>query len=201
MAKNVRGEHPVAQTALSSALDFDRLLQLRLIVARHGEMDMARWWNSKGMLGRYGAVVLKRGFPSTHYFAQARVVFAAARARCAELFDPPGCMTLWHLPPELEDQFEERWQTWLDEAERWTPFFEQLAGLQGNDLLDALKTFDLLSPCQLEEVLKLRRSAEGRAVQLPGTHTPNDDVLTMLAAGFARGEPGSPVIPYARLEA
>jgi hypothetical protein len=189
----------VTQTFLSLGLDLDRLLRLRLIVARYGEMDMARWWNSKGMLGRYGAVVLKRGFPSTHYFAQARVVFAVARARCAELFDPPGCMTLWHLPPEFEDQFEERWQTWLDEVERWTPFFEQLAGLQGNDLLDALKTFDLLSPSQLAEVLKLRRSAEGRAVPLSGTHAPSDDILTLLAAGFARGEPGSPAIPYARL--
>jgi len=129
----------VTQTFLSSGLDLDRLLRLRLTVARHSEMDAARWWNSKGMLGRYGAVVLKRGFPSTHYFAQARVVFAVARHRCAELFDPPGCMTLWHLPPKLEDQFEERWQTWLDEAERWTPFFENLAGLQGDDLLDALK--------------------------------------------------------------
>jgi len=49
-------------------LDFDRLLRLRLVVARFGEMDLARWWNSKGMLGPHGAVVLKRGFPVTHYF-------------------------------------------------------------------------------------------------------------------------------------
>jgi hypothetical protein len=158
----------VTQTSLSSGLDLDRLLRLRLTVARHGEMDAARWWNSKGMLGRYGAVVLKRGFPSTHYFAQARVVFAVARHRCAELFDPPGCMTLWHLPPELEDQFEERWQTWLDEAERWTPFFEELAGLQGDDLLDALKRFDLLSPEQFESARTLRRSLDGRALHSLG---------------------------------
>jgi len=191
----------VTQIFLSSGLDLDRLLRLRLTVARHGEMDAARWWNSKGMLGRYGAVVLKRGFPSTHYFAQARVVFAVARHRCAELFDPPGCMTLWHLPPELEDQFEERWQTWLDEAERWTPFFEDLAALQGDDLLEALKRFDLLLPEQFESARTLRRSLEGRAVPIPGTHLPGDDVITLLAAGFARGEPGNLAIPYARLEA
>jgi hypothetical protein len=145
-------------------------------------------------------LMLKRGFPSTHYFAQARVVFAVAQHRCAELFDPPGCMTLWHLPPELEDQFEERWQTWLDDAEQWTPFFEDLAGLQGDDLLDALKRFDLLSPEQFESARKLRRSLDGRAVPIPGTHLPGDDVITLLAAGFARGEPGHPAIPYARLE-
>ena len=95
-------------------IDFERLLKLRLIVARHGEMDAARWWNTQGMLGRRGAVVLKRGFPSTHYFAQARIVFEVAKSRCHELFDPPGCMTLWHLPAEIEEQFQEHWQGWLD---------------------------------------------------------------------------------------
>jgi hypothetical protein len=181
-------------------VDLDRLLKLRLVVARHGEMDAARWWNTQGMLGRRGAVVLKRGFPATHYFAQARVVFAVARSRCNELFSPPGCMTLWSLPAELEDQFEEHWQGWLDQVEQWTPFFEQLAPLIGDDLLRTFSAFDLISQAQLEPVSKLRRSAENRAVPLPGIHHPNDDTITLLAAGFALGEPGSPAIPYARLE-
>lgn len=47
------------------SVDLNRLFKLRLVVARHGEMDVARWWNSKGMLGRYGAAVLTRGFPRT----------------------------------------------------------------------------------------------------------------------------------------
>jgi hypothetical protein len=54
--------------ALASILDFDRLLKLRLVVARYGETDMARWWNTQGVLGRRGAVVLKRDFPSTRYW-------------------------------------------------------------------------------------------------------------------------------------
>ena len=60
-------------TAPPIDVDLDRLLRLRLVVARFGE-DLARWWNSRGMLGRHGAVVLKGGFPATHHFAQARVV-------------------------------------------------------------------------------------------------------------------------------
>jgi len=36
-------------------LDLDRLLKLRLVVARFGEMDHACWWNTKGQLGRLGA--------------------------------------------------------------------------------------------------------------------------------------------------
>jgi len=188
-------------TRQAPPVDLDRLLRLRLIVARHGEMDCAKWWNSKGMLGRHGALALKRGFPTTHYFAQAKVVFAVARSRCAELFDPPGCMTLWHLPAELEDQFDEHWQTWLDDAESWAPLFQSLAEHTGDDLLGAMSKLELVSADEVEEVRKLRRSAEGRAVPLPGVHQPTDDILTTLAAGFARGEPGSPAIPYARLEA
>ena len=45
-------------------------------------------------------------------------MFAVARARCHELFDPFGCMTLWGLPAEIEDEFEERWQGWLDEGDK-----------------------------------------------------------------------------------
>ena len=114
-------------TASSTDIDLARLFKLRLVVARHGEMDAARWWNTNGILGRRGSAVLKRGFPSTHYFAQARVVFAVARSRCHELFDPPGCMTLWNLPADIEDQFDERWQDWLDEGDQWEPVFEKLS--------------------------------------------------------------------------
>jgi hypothetical protein len=181
-------------------LNLNRLLKLRLVVARFGEMDLARWWNSKGMLGRHGTVVLKRGFPATHYFAQAHVVFEVARIRSRELFNPPGCMTLWSLPAEVEDAFEERWQTWLDEGDRWAPVFEALAAMQGSDLLGAMTGLDLLSPAQREAVAKLRRSAEGRSVPIPGTHVATDEVVTLLSAGFARGEVGNPAIPYARTE-
>lgn len=182
-------------------VDFARLLKLRLVVARHGEMDGVRWWNTQGVLGRRGAVLLKRGFPATHRFAQARIVFAVARSRCQELFDPPGCMTLWNLPAEVEDQFEESWQSWLDEGDAWAPFFETLAAHTGANLLAALTERRLVTGTHVELVGKLRRSSENRAVPIAGTHRPTDDVLTLLAAGFTRGEPGALAIPYARLDA
>ena len=52
-------------------LNFELLFQLRLVIARYGEMDGARWWNTQGILGQYGALALSRGFPKTHRFAQA----------------------------------------------------------------------------------------------------------------------------------
>ena len=182
-------------------IDFERLLKLRLVVARHGEMDAAKWWNTHGMLGRRGAVVLKRGFPSTHYFAQARIVFDVATSRCHELFDPPGCMTLWSLPAEIEEQFQEYWQGWIEEIEKWAPIFQKVEVQSGADLLRSLGELDLVSQLERDAVAKFRRSAENRAVAISGTFRPRDDIITLLAAGFARGEPGSPAIPYARLAA
>ncbi len=34
--------------------DFERLFTLRLIIARYGEMDVTKWWNTKGQLGSLG---------------------------------------------------------------------------------------------------------------------------------------------------
>jgi len=42
-------------------VDLDRLLKLRLVVARFGEMDIAKWWNTGGQLGPVGAIALRRG--------------------------------------------------------------------------------------------------------------------------------------------
>src|ERR1019366_2541421 len=74
-------------------IDLDPRLKLRLVVARFGEMDLAKWWNTKGQLGKLGAASLRRGFPRTHYFAQASSVFAVAAHRCAEVFEPPNSVT------------------------------------------------------------------------------------------------------------
>ncbi len=179
-------------------LDLDRLLKLRLVVARFGEMDIAKWWNTKGQLGRLGAAALRRGFPRTHRFAQARSVFAVAAHRCAEVFEPPGCVTLWRLPESVEEAFDSRWEHWLDHAGEWTPFFEKLESLSGTDLIESLRTFELVEPRDVEAYGKLKRSAEGRAVPLPGIFSNTDPDVALLALGFARGEPSALAVPYAR---
>jgi hypothetical protein len=184
---------------MTAALDLDRLLKLRLVVARYGEMDRAGWWNTNGMLGRYGAIALARGLPRTHRFAQARVVFNVGRSRCEELFHAPGSATLWHLPAEIEDEFDEHWQVWLGAPDEWNPFFDDLAAADDADLLSALRERDLLSDAHAETIQTLRRSAEGRAVPLPGAHELNDDLITLLAGGFSKGEKSALAIPYARL--
>jgi len=183
-----------------NTLDFDRLLKLRLIVARHGEMDGARWWNTNGVLGNKGRLLMSRGFAKTHHFAQARVVFEVARARSAERFPPvPGCFTLWALPADIEDEFDAQWAEWLDEGASWREFFEGLQQQDG-DLLAALRAHGLLDTDHEEQVAQMRRSGEGRTVPVSGIRNIDDDTVTLLAAGFSRGEAGKPAIPYARVE-
>lgn len=184
--------------AVSTELDLDHLLRLRLVVARFGEMDLAKWWNTKGQLGRLGAAALRRGFPRTHHFAQARSVFAVAAHRCTEVFDPPGCVTLWHLPEAVEEAFDARWEHWLDNAGDLSDLFGRLAALSGGDLIDILRAFDLVQDQDFEAYSRLRRSAEGRAVPLPGTFANTNADIALLALGFARGEPSELAVPYAR---
>lgn len=118
--------------------------------------------------------------------------------RCAEVFNPPQCVTLWNLPPRIEDQFDARWARWLEDRDAWTAFFASIEA-PATDLLDTLKNLGLASEGDLDAVSKLRRSAEGRAVPLPGVHTVTDALITQLAAGFSRGEPGKLAVPYARM--
>jgi len=142
---------------------------------------------------------MSRGFPKTHWFTQARLVFEVARARSAERFPSvPGCITLWNLPAQLEDKFEARWADWLESSE-WPEFFINLQQPEG-DLLEMLRNLNLLSQDQQNEVGRMRRSAEGRSVPLSGFRKVDDNTITLLAAGYACGEEGTPAIPYARVE-
>ena len=176
----------------------EHLLKLRLVVARLGEMDLNRWWNTNGQLGRLGASVLRRGFPRTYRFAQARAVFAVAGHRCREVFDSPGSVTLWDLPAAVEDELEGTWEQWLDRAEEWEPFFQSLEQPTGTDLSAVLRDLGLAGERDLEALSRLRRSAEGRAVPLPGVFSGSDEAITLLALAFARGEPGALAVPHMR---
>jgi len=181
-------------------IDLDQLLRLRLVVARFGELDLAKWWNSKGQLGKLGTATLRRGFPRTHHFAQARSVFAVAADRCSEVFDPPESVTLWRLPEAIEEEFDARWEVWLDEASNWAEFFRSLETMQGADLASVLREVKLVTDADIEASSRLRRSPESRSVQLAGIFEATDANVALLALGFAKGEPGALVVPYALKE-
>src|SRR5262249_3243839 len=120
--------------------------------------------------------------------------------RCTEVFEPPRCVTLWRLPEAIEEEFDMRWEHWLDHACDWQPFFQKLEGIQGTDLVAALRGFEVISEVDAEGLARLRRSAEGRAVLVPGVFSATDGDVTLLALGFARADLGALAVPYARLE-
>lgn len=176
----------------------ERLFKLRVIVARFGEMDLARWWNTHGQLGPYGAKALRRGFPRTHHFAQARATFAVAAHRCSELFTDVNAITLWRLPPQIESELDAHWEGWLDRASEWAPFFEKVAALPSDGLIDILRGFELVRDSDIEAAAKLRRANEGRTVPLPGAFSGQGEEIALLALGFAKGERGQLTVPYAK---
>lgn len=179
-------------------LDFelDWLLKVRLVVARHGEGDLAGWWNSTGQLGDRGASVLRRGFPRTHHFAQARSVFAAAEVRCSETFRLPSAHTLWRLDDQIEEAFEQHWESWLDDAGNWSSFFEELAAIAHSDLRTALLTHGLVSELEVEAIGQLPIDPGGQSLRV-GDDSFRRDTIALLVLGFSRGAPGRLVVPYA----
>jgi hypothetical protein len=183
----------MGRSVSDTLVNLEVLLKLRLAIARCGEMDGARWWNTQGQLGRRGAAVLRRGFPRTHRFAQARSVFAAAAARCGEVYSLPGALTLWWLGEDVEEAFDIRWEDWLDQVDTWTPFFDQIAELQSPEPTAILVGLGLVEPADIEIAEKLQVDASGFSVKVPS----NASVAALLALGFAKGCGGRLVVPYA----
>ncbi len=179
-------------------LDLSHLIKLRLCVARFGEMDGAGWWNTQGILGKGGRAVLSRNFPVTHGFAQARIACSVAAVRCASVFAPPGCWTLWTVPAEIEDALARQWTGWCRLASDWTPFFDALMPRNTGDLLQHLSELKLIDDSTVKATASLRRSAEGKAVPLPGMGHTDIETLMLLAAGFSRGEKQKLAVPYIR---
>lgn len=175
------------------------LFKLRVAIARVGEMDNARWWNSEDVLGAYGRRLFIRSFAKTHGFAQARAVVEVARTRSREHFDLAGTWTLWKLPADVEGVLDERWPAWLDRAADWAPFFDQVAAIKGQaDALVALHDLGLLPETAVHTFKALRRDHDGRSVALPKLEALDDAALSLLAVGFGRGEAGALAVPYVR---
>jgi hypothetical protein len=179
-------------------IDLAWLMKLRTVVARLGEMDCGRWWNSDGQLGPQGASVLRRGLPRTHHFAQARSVCVIAGLWCAQIFDSPGIVTLWRLTDAIEERLDVLWEGWLDEAASWRPFFERVARLKHADVPVVLRDFDLVTDDEIAAGAKIRKAADGRSIVVPGVFDEKRRAVALLALSFAAGRQGDLVVPYVR---
>lgn len=182
-------------------LDYDWLLKLRVAVARCGEMDLARWWNTNKQLGPSGSSVLKRGFPRTHHFAQARSVMAVASHRCEELLSLSDAITLWRLPETLEDRFESLWETWLDHHAEWRSYFEAVAAIRTSDVIAVLTELGLVTSNDIKALRAIKVAPDGRKLNVGKSFIGERRQIALLALGFSVGRVSDPVIPFVRASA
>lgn len=174
----------------------ERIAKLRLVVARFGEMDRAKWWNTKGMLTNLGEMAISRGFAKTHLFARARAVQEVASHRCDEIFNPPEACTLWKLPPAIEEKLQDAWSKWLEHPAPWVEFLQQVNQQPVNDLLQILLTLDLITESTADQVKRLRRADDARSVPLAEAESCDEATVSLLAAAFSRGETGKLAVPW-----
>lgn len=182
------------------SIDYGWLLRLRLLIARYGEMDSARWWNTNGVMGKYGAIALSRGFPKTQALVRGRIAMEAAKQRCNDVFQVPGCITLWSLPPEVEDGVEQHVNTCLNDNSGVLTFLQELESVENVGLGAILQSTGFVSQEYLAKVLSIPLSGDARTIAIPGTHSVNAVTVALLAAGFTRSDIGRLIVPYARLE-
>jgi hypothetical protein len=177
----------------------EHLFKCRAVIARLGEMDMAGWWNTNGLLGPLGAATLRRNFAKSHWFAQARAVSAVATARCQEVFPvPEDCISIWQVPPAIEDEIEQQWPVWLKACDEWGPFFQTVSQLQERDPIPALLSLGLADERDADAARRLRRSHDFRAVLVGGVETLDDRSVAQLSLAFAHSEGGKLAVPYMR---
>ena len=142
----------------------------------------------------------KRGFPRTHYFAQARSVFAVAAHRCAEVFDPPDAATFWRLTDEVEEAFDARWEGWLDSAPTWAPFFESDRRAQGLRCRSALKRLSLVDDADVEAAARLKLADGEKGVLRPGSLRSRTQSGRAAGARFRQRRQRRPTCPIFAVE-
>ena len=178
-------------------IDLNNLFKLRAAVGRYGEMDVAGWWNTLGVLAPQGAAVYKRGLARTHFFARVRLVSSVARLRSASIFPAPRVATLWSLPPALERDlsFEERtWATNANGGEEWQDFEAALASPDTDDLVEWLAGLGLTTPDIASWIDSLAAAPGHKGIEVPGPI--NDSAIRSLAAAHTRAGNKDLIVPF-----
>jgi hypothetical protein len=171
-----------------------------MAVARQGEMDRSKWWNTNGLLSQVGELAISRGFPKSHVFARARAAFAVASARSEEVFNPPDSYTLWRLPVEIEDQLEDAWAGWLESPDEWKDLLERIDAAGSNDLVSVLTSLELVSEQTVNRAKGRRRADDLKSVPLKMDGETVIEAIELLAVAHGSSAPGKLAVPFIREE-
>jgi hypothetical protein len=181
-------------SGLLAAVDISRLLAMRLWVARLGESDVKSWWRTDGILGPDGAFVGPRVLPRTHSTARARIAFAVAKQACLDRHPDREAMHLFELTPEIEDRVDQLLVDRLGNAAFWEPLMARLESVTKESETALVLREAGVADEDLTYVSSLKFGPAQRSVPIAAS-TP-ENVLSRLAAGFARSEPGKLVVPF-----
>ena len=170
------------RTLRSSTIDFDRLLRLRLIVARIGEMDLAHWWNTQGVLGPRGSQFFRRAFPITHSFAQPAsrspsLDLAALRSSTRHQVSRFG---IYRQRPKTSSMTTGR----LGSTMLMPGYPSSNASPRPQLPICSLpaQTWSFARPARSSSVTRLHRVAEGQSVPLPVAASTNDETRQRLSS-------------------
>ena len=172
-------------------LDLARLLRLRLVVARFGEMDHARWWNTKGQLGRYGAAalaVVSRARTSSLRRAPCSPSRPTAAPRSSSRRSRHALAT----PPEaIEEEFDARWEHWLDHAEPMDATSSRSSSRSRATTSSRPCAASSLVSDADADAFGRPRAARRRVERwrCPRLFSRHDDDVALSRSAFARGEP------------
>ena len=86
-----------------------------------------------------------------------------------------------------------QWEEWLDQADAWAPFFDQITGITSPEPFACLTDLDLVRSAEIEAAKHLQVDPSGHSVKIDG----GANVAGLLALGFAKGSEGKLVVPYA----
>jgi hypothetical protein len=95
----------------------------------------------------------------------------------------------------IDDEFDAKWESWVDEAAKWAPFFETVADMKSFEIPALLEQSDLATSTDVADAHSLKRSAEGKAVQTPRAFSADQQSVALLALGFGKGTKGELSVP------
>ena len=84
-----------------SNIDVSKIIIVRLIVERLGEIELNGWWQSR-VLSDFGRSKLKEMIPKTHNLNRVKLAFEVASKKEMELIFDKDYISLFRLTPEAE---------------------------------------------------------------------------------------------------
>jgi len=176
--------------------DFEDLFAKRRAIARIGEGDWMRWWDSNA-LNDAGDILIPRLFRRTPHLSAAHMAMLAARARHDSAVPREPLIHLFNLGEVLEGAFE-RWLI-QRKSEGWSPppMPPGDTSLGAGEALKALGLEPETDSGSIEGSHLVLGDLEQATID---ERAVRESVLRSLAGAYALGERGRLVVPYYRLK-